>query len=65
MRTLKLVIVWLIYLAVCTGAVFAFTLAPLPTVALYFIGYLLVRYVITPRCFPAPPAEPGEDDPEE
>ena len=34
MRTLKLVIVWLIYLAVCTGAVFAFTLAPIPTVAL-------------------------------
>lgn len=62
MRTLKLTLVWLVYLAICTGAVFAFTLAPVPAVALYFAGYLLVRYVIIPRWLPAPPEVP-EDDP--
>ena len=60
MRTFKLAIVWLVYLAVCTGLLFALTLAPVPALALYFAGYLLVMYVLIPRWFPAPP-EPDAD----
>lgn len=57
MRTFKITLVWLLYLAICTALLFGFTLAPLPALALYFIGYLLVRYIIVPRCFPEPPEE--------
>lgn len=61
MRTLKMTLVWLLYLAICTVLLFAFTLAPLPALALYFIGYLLVRYLIIPRYFPEPPEEPEDE----
>ena len=48
-----MVLVWVAYLAICTGLLFALTLAPLPALALDLAGYLLVLKVIIPRFFPA------------
>ena len=61
MRTLKLVLVWVAYLAICTGLLFALTLAPLPALALYLAGYLLVLKVIIPRFFPAESEQDSEN----
>lgn len=70
MRTLKLVAIWLIYIAVCCAIVFGgklifdYILGPIPTVAIFLVGYLLVLYKIIPKFCPAPPQEPTEEKPE-
>ena len=61
MRTQKLVLGWVAYLAICTGLLFAMTLAPLPALVLYLAGYLLVLKVIIPRFFPAEPEQDSEN----
>ena len=60
MRLAKQIAVWVIYLAICTALLFGFTLAPVPALALYLGGYLLVLYVILPRV--APPLSEEDED---
>ena len=60
MRLAKQIAVWVIYLAICTALL---TLAPVPALALYLGGYLLVLYVILPRV--APPLSEEDEDTQE